>query len=80
MLQLEVPLKIKKQVYLSTVHLTHLLKHWFVLQGKPEDGILPVDLIIEQYIEETALEPGTRKFFSVIDMMKEKGLAIPLPK
>lgn len=50
------------------------------MQGMFEEGKLPVDLIIEEYTEETALEPGIRTFNSVIDLLKENGLAIPIPK
>ena len=50
------------------------------LQGNTENNSLPVDLIIEEYIEETALEPGHKIYHSLINMIKEKGLAIPLKK
>ncbi|XP_052239126.1 RING finger protein 17-like isoform X2 [Dreissena polymorpha] len=49
-------------------------------QNAGEDNRLPIDLIYEEYVEETALEPGTRTFHSVIDKLKGQGLAIPIPK
>ncbi|XP_053397741.1 RING finger protein 17-like isoform X2 [Mercenaria mercenaria] len=49
-------------------------------RGNPVDGKLPCDLIIEEYIDETALEPGRKTYHSLIDRLKEKGLAIPIPK
>ena len=38
------------------------------------------DIVIEEYIDETALEPGRKTYHSLIDMLKEKGLAIPVHK
>ena len=38
---------------------------------------LPVDILIEEDVIETALEPARKKVYSLIQNMKDKGLAIP---
>ncbi|KAL8579491.1 hypothetical protein ACOMHN_025444 [Nucella lapillus] len=46
-------------------------------QKVPELG-LPVDLVVEDVIEATALEPAMSKYTSVSAKLEDKGLAIPL--
>ncbi len=41
---------------------------------------IPIDLLIEECVAETALEPCRTNVYSLIDKMKEKGLAIPTRK
>ncbi|XP_052810879.1 RING finger protein 17-like [Mya arenaria] len=55
-------------------------KLFLLKRDSPEDGKVPIDLVYEEYVQETALEPGIRTFHSIIDRLKEQGLAIPMPK
>jgi hypothetical protein len=38
---------------------------------------MPVDLILETDVPESALEPARKSYTSLIDMMKDSGLVIP---
>ncbi|WAR08965.1 RNF17-like protein [Mya arenaria] len=73
--------KVKKVLH-KTLMEVYMIDYGFseVLSDSPEDGKVPIDLVYEEYVQETALEPGIRTFHSIIDRLKEQGLAIPMPK
>ncbi|XP_064594560.1 RING finger protein 17-like [Liolophura sinensis] len=45
---------------------------------KDESGSQPIDLLIEVLIQESALEPASRDYYSLCEKLKEKGLAMPV--
>ncbi|KAL3883135.1 hypothetical protein ACJMK2_029428 [Sinanodonta woodiana] len=55
-------------------------KVYIAKKGDIEDNSLPIDLILEEDIPETALEPASKNFHSLIDVMKEKGLGFSVRK
>eukprot|EP00105_Crassostrea_gigas_P034958 XP_019919106.1 PREDICTED: RING finger protein 17 isoform X8 [Crassostrea gigas] len=58
---------------------THNKKLYIKKKGDNIKTSLPVDLILETYVPESALEPARRSYTSLIDMMKDQGLVIPAP-
>ena len=59
------------------------LEHWLVgwLQGErvPDLG-LPVDILIEETIPETAFDPPRHEYVSLVTLIQDKGLAIPMKR
>ena len=60
-----------------------VLEHWLVgwLQGErvPDLG-LPVDILIEETIPETAFDPPRHEYVSLVTLIQDKGLAIPMKR
>jgi hypothetical protein len=51
------------------------------VQGERVEGWgLPVDILIEDIIPETAFEPQSYQYRPLIEQLLEKGLAIPMKK
>ncbi|KAL4233198.1 Ring finger protein [Mactra antiquata] len=51
-----------------------------IKKGGVDDGKLPIDVVLVDYVEESALEPGRKTYTSLVDSIKERGLAIPVVK
>lgn len=52
-------------------------RYFIVKQGDVKSSSMPVDLLIERIIPETALEPTCKEYFSLGKKLKENGLALP---
>ncbi|KAL5010751.1 hypothetical protein ScPMuIL_013056 [Solemya velum] len=57
---------------------THNKNMFIVKKGDTEENSLPVDLLVEEEIAETALEPAKKDFHSLIDKLVDNGLSIPI--
>lgn len=55
-------------------------KCYIIKKGEDVDRSLPVDLLLEDDIPESALEPATQDFYSLVEKIKEQGLALPVKK
>ncbi|XP_029650582.1 RING finger protein 17 isoform X2 [Octopus sinensis] len=55
-------------------------RYYVVKKEEIVNGSLPVDLLIENFTAETALEPASRDYYSLGKKLQENGLAIPTRK
>ncbi|KAK3578563.1 hypothetical protein CHS0354_025278 [Potamilus streckersoni] len=73
----------KKWSHTASEYMMEVMKKkklYIAKKGDIEDNSLPIDLILEEDIPETALEPASKNFQSLIDLMKEKGLGFSVRK
>ncbi|XP_071137588.1 RING finger protein 17-like isoform X1 [Mytilus edulis] len=54
------------------------MKMYIQKKGNTQNDSLPIDLLMEEDISETALEPSRKHYYSLTDKLIEKGLAIPI--
>lgn len=52
-------------------------RYFIVKQGQVQGSSMPVDLLLEKVIPETALEPAGKEYYSLGKTLQENGLALP---